>query len=222
MKQIFAWLTDFKKECPVCNSTGTIVCNCNENNELSCPNCNGTGVVSVRKTTSQTYEVPCDYPGCKNGKVQCGTCSGTGKNADGTPCSVCKGKGVINCHVCSGVGKIKRVKQETWLEHEPCHICNGRGMVACYQCQGTKKRVCPECKGTGTIRNTKKIILLAVLAMLVIAMPILVAIFALAGLGYCLFSIEQKNKENTQKHAQQTGSSAQQREDAKIEFGDIE
>ena len=60
MAQIFAWLTDFKKECPVCGSTGKIVCNCNENNELSCPNCKGTGVVSVRKTTSQTYEVPCD------------------------------------------------------------------------------------------------------------------------------------------------------------------
>ena len=161
MSQILSLLTNFKKECPVCNSTGTITCNCNENNELSCPNCHGTGVVSVRKTTSQTYEVPCDYPGCKKGKVPCGTCSGTGKNADGTPCQTCKGKGIVDCHVCKGVGKIKRVKQETWLEHEPCHICNGRGLVECYQCHGTKERICPECKGTGSVKNTKQLFYLS-------------------------------------------------------------
>lgn len=223
MSQILSWLTNFKKECPVCNSTGTIVCNCNENNELSCPNCHGTGVVSVRKTTSQTYEVPCNYPGCKKGKVSCGVCSGTGKNAYGTPCSTCKGKGTVDCHVCKGVGKIKRVKQESWLEHEPCHICNGRGLVECYQCHGTKVRVCPECKGSGTVRNTKKIALLAVVALLVIAMPVLAALFALIGLGYCLFSIEQKNKEKTQTHTEQTAHATQRnREDAKIEFGDVE
>ena len=219
MKQIFT----FKKECPVCNSTGKIVCNCNENNELSCPNCRGTGVVSVRKTTSQTYEVPCDYAGCKKGKVACGVCSGTGKHADGAPCNVCKGKGTVNCHVCDGVGKIKRVKQETWLEHEPCHICNGRGMVECYQCHGSKERVCPECKGTGIVKNTKKIALFVLLALLVIAMPVLVAVIAFVGLGYCLFTLEQKNKENDQKHAKQSTQTTQRnREDANIEFGEID
>ena len=153
-------------------------------------------------------------------KVSCGVCSGTGKNADGTPCRACKGTGIVDCHVCGGVGKIKRVKQETWLEHEPCHICNGRGMVACYQCHGTKERVCPECKGSGTVRNTCKIVLLAVMALLVIAMPVLAAIAALIGLGYCLFSIEQKNKEKAQnKRDYVTGPN---REDAQMEFNDVE
>lgn len=223
MAHLLSWLTDFKKECPVCNSAGFIVCNCNENNELTCPNCQGTGVVSVRKTTSQTYEVPCDFPGCKKGKVSCGHCSGTGRTADGAPCKICKGSGIVNCQVCDGVGKIKRVKQETWLEHEPCHICNGRGLVECYQCHGTKKRVCPECKGKGTVTNIGKIILFAILAIAVIFMPVLVAVFALLGLGYCLFSLEQKNNEKTQKqaaeHAAQTPNNT---EDAKIEFSEVE
>jgi len=223
MKQKFSWLTDFQKECPVCNSTGKITCNCNENYELSCPNCHGTGAVSVRKTTSQTYEVPCDYSGCKKGKVMCGVCSGTGKHADGTPCKTCKGSGVVNCPVCGGVGKIKRVKQETWLEHEPCHICNGRGMVACYQCHGTKERVCPECKGKGTVLNVGKIVLLAMLAAAVIAMPILVAAVALIALGCCLFTLEQKNKENNDmcEHAA-TEHVYAHADDAKIEFGEVE
>ena len=96
-------------------------------------------------------------------------------------------------------------------------------MVECYQCHGTKVRVCPECKGSGTVRNTKKIALLAVVALLVIAMPVLAALFALIGLGYCLFSIEQKNKEKTQKHTEQTAHATQRnREDVKIEFGDVE
>lgn len=83
MKQMRSLQSFFQKECPVCNSTGKIVCNCNENSELSCPNCHGTGVVSVRKTTSQTYEVPCDYPGCNKGKVSCNVCNGTGKMQTG-------------------------------------------------------------------------------------------------------------------------------------------
>ena len=223
MSGIFSWLTDFQKECLVCDHTGKIECNCNENHELSCPNCHGTGVVSVRKTTSQKYEVPCDYPGCHHGKVMCGACNGTGKHADGTPCKTCHGSGRTTCKVCGGVGKIKRIKQETWLEHEPCHICNGRGLVECYQCRGTKERVCPECKGKGTVRNTKKIALLILLLLSVIAMPVLVALVALIGLGYCLFTLEQKNKETTTQHESESVMHRRScEEDGQILFDEIE
>lgn len=222
MNQIFSWLTDFKKECPVCGSTGKIVCNCNDNYELSCPNCHGTGVVSVRKTTSQTYEVPCDFPGCRKGKVACGMCSGTGKQADGSPCKSCHGNGMVSCHVCGGVGKIKRVKQETWLEHEACHICDGRGMVACYQCHGTKERVCPECKGTGEVRNTKKIVLLVMLLLIVVMMPVLVAVLAIPALAYCLFALEQKNKQAASAPKQDIVHEKTRAEDTHIEFGEVE
>ena len=224
MKALFSRLTNFKKECPVCNSTGKIVCNCNDNKELSCPNCKGNGVVSVRKTTSQTYEVPCDYPGCRHGKVQCGVCSGTGKNADGTPCTTCRGTGKVNCRVCNGVGKVKRVKQESWLEHETCHICNGRGMVACYQCHGSKERVCPECKGKGEVLNVGKIVLMAVVALAVIAMPVMVAAVALLALGYCLFQLEEKNDANTKvesDHKSET-SAAKMTAEQKIEYEEID
>ncbi len=223
MKQKLSWLADFRKECPVCNSAGKIVCNCNENSELSCPNCHGTGVVSVRKTTSQTYEVPCDYAGCNKGKVRCGICGGTGKNADGTVCKACHGTGRSTCHVCGGVGKIKRVKQETWLEHEQCHICGGRGMVECYQCHGTKERVCPECKGKGTVLNIKTIVLLAMMLVAMVAMPILVAVVALLSLGYCLFMLEQKNKDQIQMHTNKQPDSEHFRfDDAGIEFSEVE
>lgn len=218
MKHIISRL--LKKECPVCNSTGKIVCNCNVHHELSCPNCHGTGVVSVRKTVSQVYEVPCDHPACHKGKVPCGVCLGSGKNGDGTSCKACHGTGTVPCPVCGGVGKIKRVKQETWLAHEPCHICGGRGLVACYQCHGTKERVCPECKGEGTVWNVGKIVLLLMLAVAVIAMPVLIAVVAFIALGYCLFRLEKKNTRADEEDddAMQTQRNA---EDRKIEFDEV-
>lgn len=227
MKQIFSRLISLKKECPVCNSTGKIICNCDEHYELSCPNCHGTGVVSTRKTTSQVYEVPCDHPACQKGTVPCNVCLGTGKNEDGTPCNACRGKGRVSCPVCGGIGKIKRVKQETWLEHEPCHICDGRGLVSCYQCHGTKERVCPECKGKGTVWNVGKIMLIAISAVIVIAMPVVIAVMASLALGYVLFQLEQQNKstdkEQEEKVQTQTvhSGSACCAEDKKLEFDEI-
>lgn len=223
MKQVISWLTNFQKKCSVCDGTGEILCNCNENSELACPNCHGTGAVSVRKSTSQKYEVPCDYPGCKKGMVSCGVCNGSGKHADGSVCQACHGSGRTKCSVCNGVGKIKRVKQETWLEHEVCHVCGGRGMVECYQCHGTKARVCPECKGKGTVVNIGKVVLLVFLAALVIAMPVLVAAVALIALGCSLFVLEQKNKEQRDVDtAAQTEESRSCQEDKKIEFSEVE
>lgn len=201
MNQILTWLTSFKKECSVCTGTGTIACKCNENNEITCPNCNGKGAVSRQVTTSQKIEMPCDHPQCQQGKVPCGICNGTGKNAQGEPCTACHGSGTINCPVCGGLGRIQRVKQESWLEHETCHVCNGRGIVDCYLCHGTKERVCPTCKGKGTVLDKGKIAVLLMLGALILAVPVLFIAVAVILLGYGAFQImkEQKQQEDEQK-----------------------
>lgn len=73
------------------------------------------------------------------------------------------------------------------------------------------------------MRNTKKMILMALLALFVLAMPVFAAIFALIGLGYCLFTLEQKNKDNTHNSSEQCTYTAQRNSnDANIEFGEVE
>ena len=192
MNQLVTWLTSFKKECPVCTGTGTIPCNCNENNENICPNCGGEGVVKKQKTITQKVEMPCDNPLCQNGKVVCGACNGTGKNGQGDVCEKCHGKGQVDCSVCSGIGRITRVKQESWMEPETCHICNGRGVVPCYHCHGTKERVCPECKGKGTVLNRGKLLFFASVAVLIIANPIFAIAVMGVVIGWCVFKIWHK------------------------------
>lgn len=209
MNQILTWLTSFKKECSVCTGTGKIACKCNENNEITCPSCNGKGAVSRQVTTTQKMEIPCDHPQCQQGKVLCGICNGTGKNPQGEPCAACRGSGKIDCPVCGGVGRIQRVKQESWLEHETCHICNGRGMVECYLCHGTKERVCPTCKGKGTVLNQGKIAVLLLLAVLIVAMPMLFIAVAAILLGYGVFQLV---KAQTQEAAQEAADDSEQNE----------
>lgn len=190
VKQAVAWLTTLKKECPVCEGSGEIPCDCNENNERECPNCKGKGVIPKQKTATQKMELPCDHPQCRNGKVTCGSCNGTGLTPQGEPCPDCKGSGQVNCPVCKGLGRMERVKQESWIEHETCHVCNGRGVVDCYYCHGTKKRACPDCKGKGTVLDKGKIAVIAVLSMLLMAIPVLfiaVALIALGGLGFTVW-----------------------------------
>lgn len=196
MNRILKWLSTLKKECPVCTGTGKIQCACNDNHEIACPNCSGKGVVSRQVTTTQKIELPCDAPQCQQGKVICGTCNGSGKTAQGESCSVCHGSGTLNCPVCGGVGRIERVKQESWLEHETCHVCNGRGMVTCYLCNGDKERVCPECKGKGRVLDKGKIAVLFILLLLLLAMPIMViAVTAIVLSGYVFLLVKAYKKE---------------------------
>lgn len=196
MNRILKWLSTLKKECPVCTGTGKIQCACNDNHEIACPNCSGKGVVSRQVTTTQKIELPCDAPQCQQGKVICGTCNGSGKTAQGESCGVCHGSGTLNCPVCGGVGRIERVKQESWLEHETCHVCNGRGMVTCYLCNGDKERVCPECKGKGRVLDKGKIAVLFILLLLLLAMPIMViAVTAIVLSGYVFLLVKAYKKE---------------------------
>ena len=197
MNQLLKWLTHFKKECPVCTGTGNIACECNENNEITCPSCNGKGVVARQVTATQKTELPCDNPQCQQGKVVCGICNGTGKNQLGQVCAACHGSGKVNCSVCGGLGRIERVKQESWLEHETCHICNGRGVVSCYLCQGTKVRVCPTCKGKGTVLDKGKIMVLSIVALLVFCMPVLFIVLAVILLGGSLFLLAKEHEPAT-------------------------
>ena len=189
MKQMIKWLTSFKKECSVCTGAGRVACSCNENCEIACPNCNGTGVVPRQVTTTQKLEMPCDNRQCQQGKVLCGVCNGTGKNPQGESCTACHGSGRIACPICGGTGRMERVKQESWLEHETCHVCNGRGVVACYFCHGSKERVCPACKGKGVVWDKGKLAVLAVIAVLLLATPVLVIAIAVIGLGGALFML---------------------------------
>lgn len=206
MNQTLKWITTMKKECPTCTGSGTISCKCNDNNEIACPNCGGKGVVTRRATTTQKKEMPCDHPQCQQGKVSCGVCNGTGRTAKGEPCPSCKGKGTVTCPVCGGLGRIQRSTQESWLEHETCHICNGRGMVDCYLCHGTKERVCPTCKGKGTVLDQGKIVLLVALALLLLAVPVLFVAVAGIALGGCLFLLwkEQQSRKEEQAASEQS------------------
>ena len=194
MNQLIKRMANIKKECPTCTGVGTIGCKCNENNEVTCPNCEGKGVVSRRVTTSQKVEMPCDSPQCQNGKVTCGVCNGTGVTLQGTPCSACHGSGKLDCPVCGGLGRVQRVKQESWIAHDTCHICNGRGVVECYLCHGTKVRVCPDCKGKGAVLNTGKIAAICILVVLLLAMPALFIAVAGISLGGCIFMLQKERK----------------------------
>lgn len=213
MKQIVRWLTSFKKECSVCTGTGRIACSCNENHEIVCPNCDGKGVVPRQVTTTQKMEMPCDNPQCQQGKVLCGICNGTGKKPQGGSCSVCHGSGKVICTVCGGTDRVERVKQESWLEHETCHVCNGRGVVDCYLCHGSKERVCPTCNGKGVVWDKGKLAVFAMIAVLLLAMPMLVIAIAAIGLGGSLFmlwkSYKQKNDSCTSSEDKRQQSSNQ-------------
>ena len=79
-------------------------------------------------------------------------------------------------------------------------MCNGRGIVDCYLCHGTKERVCPTCKGKGTVLDKGKIAVLLVLGALILAVPVLFIAVAVILLGYGAFQImkEQKQQEDEQ------------------------
>lgn len=95
--------------------------------------------------------------------IDCKECGGTGW-VD-IPCPTCKGKGAyqicekcigsgfcytqVECDACKGKGK-------NWLGIE-CKKCHGKGTVkvkkVCPYCKGTGKKICPECKNKGTVRQ---------------------------------------------------------------------
>ncbi len=52
---------------------------------------------------------------CRNGKVSCGKCQGTGRLGGRFTCDVCDGAGSLTCTFCHGRGDV------------PCSICDGRG-----------------------------------------------------------------------------------------------
>jgi len=203
MNRSVQWLFSLKKECPTCTGAGRIACSCNENHELVCPNCSGKGVVARQVTATQKVEMPCDNPQCQKGKVTCGVCNGTGQTADGAACKACHGTGKTDCPVCGGLGRIRRLKQESWTEHETCHVCNGRGMVECYLCHGEKERVCPTCKGDGVVWNTGKLAFFAVMAVLLVAMPVVCIALLLLALGGCGFwAWKQRKTQSAEDDAQ--------------------
>ncbi len=108
---------------------------------------------------------------------------------------------------------MERVKQESWLEHETCHVCNGRGVVDCYLCHGSKERVCPTCNGKGVVWDKGKLAVFAMIAVLLLAMPMLVIAIAAIGLGWVLFmlwkSYKQKNDSCTSSEDKRQQSSNQ-------------
>lgn len=193
----------FYKSCPTCEGDGKIACDCNDFAERTCPNCNGSGVNQKRKSMIQKVEQPCDNPLCNGGKVPCGVCKGTGKNSLGEPCPTCHGSGKTNCVVCNGLGRMKRSKEESWIEHETCHICNGRGMVECYHCHGSKKRTCTTCKGSGKVLNTGKLGILAGLGLFSLLIPVVGILVGGAVLGTCIYIVMQDKKESEETAAEE-------------------
>ena len=88
----------------------------------------------------------CDATDCKNGRITCGGCGGTGQTTE--KCAECGGTG--KCRMCNGTGK--RLGDSTIA----CDNCKGTG-----QCQGgpgwgpCKQGyyyiTCQDCKGEGTV-----------------------------------------------------------------------
>lgn len=88
----------------------------------------------------------CDAVDCRNGKLPCGRCNGTGEAVE--KCAECDGTG--KCGLCHGTGK--RLGDETI----DCDNCKGTGQCqggpgwgACTQ--GYYYSTCPDCKGEGTV-----------------------------------------------------------------------
>lgn len=90
--------------------------------------------------------------------VRCGYCQGSGKDASGSTCGVCKGEGsmkvdspVVQCLVCRGTGHDKGSLT--------CMPCRGKGVVSvpegattCTHCRGTGRDgvfYCTKCHGQG-------------------------------------------------------------------------
>jgi serine/threonine-protein kinase len=119
--------------CPECKGATTVV--------QECPTCKGSGKKACGKC--KDGKVACDNPRCKEGKVPCLRCKGTGKPTamgEGTTCKDCNGVGRKPCPVCAGAGS------------KTCPTCGGKGQGDCPDCKGAKTRnvTCPACAGKGT------------------------------------------------------------------------
>lgn len=192
----------FQKSCPVCEGSGVTYCNCNEHFEITCPHCMGKGVIEKVVVSNNVVEVPCDHPGCQDGKVRCGYCGDGEKSSDEAFCSHCHGSKVMTCPVCGGTNRIERLYQEQWVKHEICPTCHGKAYIACPHCHGTKNRICPHCHGNGVVFDRVKCALAAAGVLFLIMMPMLAMTFmgfALAGsvlyLLYQHFPPSEKSKE---------------------------
>lgn len=75
-----------KTKCIVCNGGGLVNCGSCTDGYNICPNCNGNGTYY---NYAQGRIVNCNRTGCRNGRIQCSKCSGTGKKK----CGSCGGDG---------------------------------------------------------------------------------------------------------------------------------
>jgi len=73
----------------------------------------------------------------------CNDCKGTGAKA---------GSGVETCKTCGGSGEIRFTQSTVFgrvVNVKPCDACHGEGKII--------KELCPQCKGRGSIRKSRKI-----------------------------------------------------------------
>lgn len=140
-------MTGFPSPCPACRGAG----------REECRACRGTG------------RVKCDYPGCRNGRMdgerkkserkkiridapafsrECPKCGGAGK----IECEACGGCGSVPCRKCSGAGIAQPCKRCLGSGIQPCRKCRGSGAVKgapCPECRGEGVVLCPSCRGEG-------------------------------------------------------------------------
>lgn len=162
------WTEEFEKHkeqhkghCNTCNGKGVVQCTkCEGKKEYKCSYCSGRGHLS--------------FCGCKDGKVKCESCDGTGKVSVDCPvcdygyvtkarwinCGYCHGKGYTtyersngetgkkDCYHCGGRGQVKEAYKELCPN---CHgdYCGFKGEVSCKKCSGTGQITCPDCNGSG-------------------------------------------------------------------------
>lgn len=184
MGGILKWFQSAAGVCPSCHGKGVFPEDCRADHIVTCPTCHGKQKVQIKKSVMRSEELPCDQPGCTNGKVL---------QPDGKG-----GQIYVDCPVCNGLNRVIRNIEETWETEAICPTCEGVGVVSAKRlCDLHEQVLCPTCHGSGLCLDKKKIALIAGGVLLVFLMPPVAAVALL--FGSLVFSVKVALKKKKSK-----------------------